>query len=329
MGDYDKTVLGRIEGGVRKGFGRTTKFLNESQNRVYDLSGLRLIWFKIRPPVGEFKRRPSSIFVWLIGLYVAYYGLASQRYMDQLAQVEYEFNLSVAQLSTKSRKAALTRLAQIQRKKIPIEPKFGDSIRAFFWLLETETPQKFLSETAAIIVSAKDDLRGVDLGAVGLRDAYLSDANMVMVQMRGANLMGANLHIAGLIGANLMGANLMGADLEFAYLMGANLRNVKLGGKEYIQYAFLEKGVVNPGPTKAKTPMALLTGAQLNGATWVNGLTCLPGSLGKCKVNICPGTKDLWKIATKNGALRLTEFQEVDCNKKAKLVGYPNPTTKN
>jgi len=282
---------------------RIARFLNESQSRIYDVSGLRLIWFKIRPPEGEFKRRPSSFLFWVIGLYVAFYGLASQRYMEQLARVEYEFNLSVAQLSTKGRKAALTRLAQIQRKEIPIEPQLFGPNNPVLWLHDTETPKKFVTETAAIIVSEKNDLKGANLGAINLSGVSLSRAHMELVKMRGADLRKAYLKGTDLRGADLEGADFRGADLTGADLRATFLPRTSLKGAD-------------------------LTRAQLSGAMWADESNCNSDSIGKCILDICKGTQQEWEKKIDPGALEWTHFQERECDIDKKVYSTPTHSSK-
>jgi uncharacterized protein YjbI with pentapeptide repeats len=76
--------------------------------------------------------------------------------------------------------------------------------------------------------------------------------------LSGASLSGIDLSLANLSGANLSGADLRGVNLSNAWLQVANL-------------------------SKANLSKADLTGAILDGAVWVDGGTCLDGSIGECK----------------------------------------------
>lgn len=75
--------------------------------------------------------------------------------------------------------------------------------------------------------------------------------------LSGANLGGANLKWAYLQNADLSGANLSGAILRDANLYNADLSNAFLGDAD-------------------------ITGTILNNATWTDGRTCKPRSIGQC-----------------------------------------------
>ena len=95
-------------------------------------------------------------------------------------------------------------------------------------------------------------LNGVDftrsrLDVADLSYANLSQAEMPQASFRNAVLVGANLRMA-----NLQGAVLQGADLSYAELEGARLEG------------------------------AVLSNARFDNAIWINGKSCLPGSLGVC-----------------------------------------------
>jgi hypothetical protein len=72
------------------------------------------------------------------------------------------------------------------------------------------------------------DLLGVNLRNADLRDANLNGADLIGANLRGADLRDANLNGADLSNANLKGANLRNADLRDANLYAANLSNANL-----------------------------------------------------------------------------------------------------
>lgn len=52
---------------------------------IYDLSGIRFIIEKIKPPLKHANaRKTSSLILWLIGIYIALYGIASGRYENRI-----------------------------------------------------------------------------------------------------------------------------------------------------------------------------------------------------------------------------------------------------
>ena len=93
----------------------------------------------------------------------------------------------------------------------------------------------------------RTDLTGARLGGADLSFSNLSVSRLRNVDLRGARLMGTNLRAS----------DLSGAVLEQADLSYADLRNANLGG-------------------------AQMDGARFDNAIWVDGVECLPGSIGAC-----------------------------------------------
>ncbi|NEQ39598.1 MAG: protein kinase [Okeania sp. SIO3I5] len=109
-------------------------------------------------------------------------------------------------------------------------------------------------------------LRGADLAALKLEDAYLRDADLRKANLRGIELRGARLQNANLSGAQLQGANLIKAKLEKANLSrarleGANLTRSNLESTQ-LQKASLSGAIL----TRAVLESANLRQANLSGA---------------------------------------------------------------
>ena len=88
---------------------------------LYEYTGAHYIWRKIKPlkdPVTG-NRIPASITIWVIGIYFALYGIASQRYENRLGVLENEVSLIVAQIGSPSGKKALGRIPDVQKKPCP------------------------------------------------------------------------------------------------------------------------------------------------------------------------------------------------------------------
>ncbi|HET8998436.1 MAG TPA: pentapeptide repeat-containing protein [bacterium] len=123
-------------------------------------------------------------------------------------------------------------------------------------------------------------------------NARLSNANLSGVVLSGANLTGANLSYANLRGAKLSrakltGANLSYANLSYADLAEANLQRavlarVNLTGAN-LSYANLLAAFLQGDPSHPIVIGSVWNGANLTGATWINGHKCAKGSIGGCK----------------------------------------------
>ena len=198
---------------------------------IFHFSGLRFIWEKINPPGDQsiytrpiYKRPPATFLLWVIGLYVAFFGIASQRYENRVDKIENRANAIFPQLSTSVYKKALGRIARVQNMGCPYKPRILDPSSVFRSLFSKDTEYtemvELLRET---IEDWKDSLDGVKL--IG---ANLEGANLEGAELEGANLEGAELWEAKLRGANLYRAKLRGAYLEGAKLRETDVREADL-----------------------------------------------------------------------------------------------------
>jgi len=110
-------------------------------------------------------------------------------------------------------------------------------------------------------------LRSRNLKGVNFRSAKLEAADLSASQLQGADLAYANLSQAILLSANLQYTNLKGANLRQANLQGADLTGANLSYAELVG---------------SQLQGAILKHAIFDHTTWVNGETCLPGSVGAC-----------------------------------------------
>ncbi|OGW40786.1 MAG: hypothetical protein A2Y97_03815 [Nitrospirae bacterium RBG_13_39_12] len=94
----------------------------------------------------------------------------------------------------------------------------------------------------------------------------------------GCNLRGANLERANLSGINLSGADLGGANLRGANLSSANLSGAKLGDA-----VLSDANLTGANLTGASLAGAYMFNTDFSRATWMDGMTCKEGSLGKCE----------------------------------------------
>ncbi|TNF38777.1 MAG: pentapeptide repeat-containing protein [Gammaproteobacteria bacterium] len=111
------------------------------------------------------------------------------------------------------------------------------------------------------------NLAGLDLSGMHFRSSQLSGAVLSRSRLDQADLSYANLSRAELSQASLRNVSLVGANLRMANLRGANLQGSDLS------YAELEG---------ANLEGAVLDNVRLDHAVWLNGMQCLPGSLGAC-----------------------------------------------
>ena len=211
---------------------------------VWDFSCLRFIWSKILPPTSESecRRRPATFLLWVVGIYIACFGVASQKYENRIDVIESRTNTIFTQLAGPAFKQALSRISTVQRMLCPQAPKLLYPPSVFHSLIGSHQEYSeivlLLKET---VENWKESLEAVDLSHANLEGAQLYNANLREALLMGTNLKNANFYNADLRNANLENADLrnvnfenadlryaiiVGADLEGAYLRNSNLINI-------------------------------------------------------------------------------------------------------
>jgi len=237
------------------------KIISFSIKWLFRYSGLEFIYTKFNPP-----QNPQALptgFIWLIGIYVAFFGLAFQRHDNRSVIIENRVNSIFAQLAIPSvGKKALSRIPRVQNMPCPYKPNILNPLSVFLSLFSDSKYEEVSAQLKETIEAWKDsldsvnlseailreadlrganlrgtNLRGADLRRANLQEADFQNANLRRANLRGADLQGANLHEADLRGANLRGANLqraslLGADLKRAFLLGADLLYTNLWGAD-------------------------------------------------------------------------------------------------
>jgi len=188
---------------------------------IFRYSGLEFIYRKFKPAKNA-EPSPTGI-IWLIGIYVAFFGVASQRYENRVDKIENRANSIYTQLGTDVYKKALSRISTVQNTWCPEKPKILNPPSVIRSLFEETKYQELVELLKETVEDWKEKLDGVDLYEADLMGAELQEANL-----REANLTEANLQKASLYGADLTGADLQGAKLREANLPQANLLQAKL-----------------------------------------------------------------------------------------------------
>jgi pentapeptide repeat protein len=206
---------------------------------LYNFSGIRHLWESIICPIDKDtkKWKPSTFVLWTFGLYIALFGIASQRYENRVDQIEIRISSIFAQLSTPFYKNAFSTIDDVQRMSCPLKPNIKKPISVYQSLLKDTTYIESVDLLKAIVKNWKDSLKYVNLSKVDLSNTNLSNADLRNTKLWFANLSGADLSGADLSGANLSDADLRNADLRNAELTSANLsgaylRNADLGSAD-------------------------------------------------------------------------------------------------
>jgi hypothetical protein len=119
------------------------------------------------------------------------------------------------------------------------------------------------------------------------------NCNLDRLQAESADLSGALINNALLRQANLSGSNFQGSDLMYAIMSGSDLSyaeftNAKMKGIDLrhttLTYADMSGADLSfANLRQANVGGVNFTGAILDNAIWVDGTTCLPGSVGVCR----------------------------------------------
>jgi uncharacterized protein YjbI with pentapeptide repeats len=233
----------------------------------WEFLGIHYIIHKLNLTKKKSEKPPVVAGIWIIGTYIALFGLASQRYESKAGIIENRIGVIIASLSTSGFKQAIAGIANTQRSLCPVEPELWNpvaTIQSLFWFKQPYSEGVgLLKET---IENWKDSLNEVDLVSADLVSADLSEAglkgaNLFLVDLRGANLRGADLSSACLRNADLDSVDLEGAKLEGADLRGADLRAASLGAAD-----LNGANLVGTNLARADLEGAHLVGADLSGA---------------------------------------------------------------
>ena len=196
---------------------------------LYDFSGVRLIVEKIFPLDFKTKKeKPSSFFLWLIGIYIALFGIASNRYENSVDILETQTTGFFTQFSSSddtSKKYLLRRIASIQNKAIPIKPDLFipyTMIQSFFF---SEKNQLIVDTMKGVVEDNKLKLKEAILDNADLRRSDLSEADL-----EGAIIKMANLSFASFEKANLSNAKIEKCDISFTNFKDANISAAELIG---------------------------------------------------------------------------------------------------
>jgi len=139
-------------------------------------SGLRYVWCMIDTPIDPDtgRKKPSNFLLWTIGIYVALFGIAFQRYENRINRLEAARNTLIEQLGGSNNSQILTSLADMQLSLAPKEPNIFNPYRTVrsFYLYDTY-PDLVRSIETTISNSNKD------LSFVKLNKTKLSALNLL------------------------------------------------------------------------------------------------------------------------------------------------------
>lgn len=194
--------------------------------KLYYYSGVEFI---VRKFVPEDKEKLPTGFIWLLGIYIAFFGVASNRYENRVDIIENRATAVFSQLPTSVQKKALSRIPNVQNMWCPKKPEILKPWTVFGSLFLRGEYNEMVTQLKETIEDWKDSLDSVDLrfailDGIDFREVDLQNLNLSFSKLEKADLIGSNLENAILMGANLKWANFGSANLQKAKLAGANLK---------------------------------------------------------------------------------------------------------
>ena len=308
---------------------------------VWDLTGFRFIWEKFRPPPQKKSnaRPPSTILIWslgIFGIYIALFGVASQRYENRADIMETRANVVIRQISKDTPCRALERIPAIQNMKCPGKPELLKPLTVLNSLFQKNGRNRDICRLFLDTIETwKDNLNNVDMTGIYLKEAQLSGANF-----NAANLTNANFAKANMSYAKFEKATLNGANLRETILTGANLTKAKLI-KAILTHSDSNSVILSHANLgKAKLEQAQMNGAEMNHCDLSNA-NLRKVNLGLAHLNKARlAGADLFEANLVNSDLSDSDITEAHCEgadfsyarfnnsilvganmKKAKLVG--------
>nr|VFK67955.1 MAG: Pentapeptide repeat-containing protein [Candidatus Kentron sp. UNK]VFK73034.1 MAG: Pentapeptide repeat-containing protein [Candidatus Kentron sp. UNK] len=304
----------------------------------YHFSGLRHIWEMAaarRPNEFHYEKSPTLV-LWIIGLYVALYGIASTRYEMALDRVENRMSALASQLSTGNDEAfknLIARIPHVQRMETPLEPELlwpfrGHPFRAYFASCEVaneyldsrseESKEKKYLRKYFIVQSMGCERRNPEILAWTRETietwSRKSKKEGIGKKEKKGKLAGVDLTGVDLSEANLEDADLSEAKLWDADLSEANLRNATI----------LKAGFQNANLSKADFDGADLSGARLQKAN-LSGTNFSTATLSDARLKTANLSRaDLSKADLSKADLSSADLEDIENWREIESINNAN-----
>lgn len=262
-------------------------------------SGLRAIGHRFAPQLSEQKnsKPPSTGMLWLVGIYVALFGLASQRYEHGLDRILNRQSGIFAQIGSGEVRTSLERVPTAQAQTRPREPDLKSPLSVLSSLVcgEVRDPDN-VDILKELVVSNKHKL-----GRKRVEDGgpYEPGVRLMNADLSGANLIDADLAGSDLSDADLRRSKLWKADLSFATLRGTKFQDASLSNdtrptegsmrNPHLEVAILRSAIIPNGMfARANLGGVDLYDAHLRGAdfqdSWMVGARLVHARLMDAKM---------------------------------------------
>ncbi|MCK5122565.1 MAG: pentapeptide repeat-containing protein [Candidatus Pacebacteria bacterium] len=204
---------------------------------IWDFSGIRFVWQKIRPPIDKAtnKRQPATFLLWIVSIYLVLFGITSQIYENRVDIIENRTGAILVQLfapvDTFQFKNALSRISTVKNMSCPVKPNIFKPQSIFNSLFKNGRHEETVALLEEATMNFKGNFNNVNLSGADFRNVYLENADFQDSNLEYADFQDANLKHADFRNANLSSANFQDTDdtddnnLQYAIFQGANLSN--------------------------------------------------------------------------------------------------------
>lgn len=276
-------VYTHLSGWLYKNIAGVLRFIWAVMKSFHHYSGLQAIFHKLCPLE---ENKAPTLFIWILGIYFASFGIASNRYENSVSRIENRVVALTGQLSTKDDttfKTLISTIPLIQQMETPIKPEIEKPLSVFNSFFKKEKNYEILLWTQEIIITWKSRLAGVNLKKVNLVGANLSGINLQEANLEGANLEGASF-TGDFIGPDQLSpkyervatdfysdeyhnkTKLQKVILRDANLSKTNLKYLSLAGADLRGANFKEADLYNVNFNGARLYSANFDGTNLEGA---------------------------------------------------------------
>lgn len=178
---------------------------------VFRYSGFESVYRKFNP-IKTDTPLPTG-FLWVLGIYVAFYGVVDQKHQYRLNYIEGRVNTVMTIIIAGAKnEGTINQLPKIQHLRSPRKPDILNPVsvlESFFGSGEINT--ETVDEVKLILQAMKGGLDHLNLSTVILSKADLSSADFSYTQLFKADLRETNLDATNFMGADLTQADLRGA----------------------------------------------------------------------------------------------------------------------
>ena len=203
--------------------------------------------------------KPATITFWLIGIYIATWGVVSQRYENALDRVENRYNAILVVLSSAQYKEAFHLFGDLSLSEIPFKPEFDKPLTLIYSFFKTEEDLFIKHDIKGVVEIYKSKLNNTHLSGVDLSFSTLKKANLQWADLEGTQFNTCNLN-----GANLDHAFVIAANFKYALMSNTKLNNLNTNFDYFLKRKFVGGGGSRTSFESAKLGNSTVTNSNLS-----------------------------------------------------------------